>query len=156
MTITRTVFCLFVTLALIGCAKRPPADTSYQKPSYHSAVTVTGNDVPGPLVIREFNVWLEDGETRREVPLGGQVNATFSAWINGHGKFVARWEVDGEVVDRVAFFITYGETLRITLQGKKFLPTEKLGEHTVRFIMEAPEKRFVDPELVYVVTDPNA
>ncbi len=144
-------------LLLSSCAqapKEPPGNSEYRPNPYLSSVTVTGNDVPGPLVIREASVWLGEGEETLKVNVGDRVDATFNAWVNGHGEFVGRWMRDGDVIDRVSAFITYGETLRITLNGPTVFPTTHPGRYEVRFEIDQPQTDFELPVLYYQVADP--
>ncbi|MBI5137242.1 MAG: hypothetical protein HZA24_07885 [Nitrospirae bacterium] len=144
-------------VVLGACAPKEvvrPGSDAYRPTPYLSVVTVTGNDVPGELVVREANAWLGNGEDVLQVPLHGRVDATLNAWINGHGQFVGHWERDGEVVDRVSAFITYGETLRVTLNGPTVFPAENPGRYHVRFVIESPQGGPALPELTYEVMDP--
>jgi len=148
------LFALLIAVALAGCIsqpKVPPGSTEYRATPYISTVTVTGNDVPGPLRVREVDAWLAAGDQTISVAPNAPLAATFSAWINGHGQFVGHWELDGEVVDRVSVFITYGETLRITLSGAPGLPTRAEGPHRIRFVVTKPVTELQSPELVYEV-----
>lgn len=124
--------------ALSGCAETvAPGASDYRPTSFRSRVTVTGNDIPGPLRLREVRLGFAEGGGG--VPLHGRVAAEFRARIAGHGELVGRWERDGEVVDRVRVFITYGDDLRVTLADPAALPTDASGRHEVRFVVEKPE-----------------
>ncbi len=138
---------------LVSCAakKVAPGSSEYRTNSYHSVVTVTGNDVPGVLQVREASAWLGSGQARLTVQAGESVTATYSAWVNGHGRLIGTWLVDDAEVDRVALYITYGETLLITLKGAQWLPTHKEGTHTVRFVVESPVVETQVPEMTYKV-----
>lgn len=152
----RIAMAVFVFAALAACAPKPvvrPGSDAYRPTPYLSVVTVTGNDVPGELRVREANAWLGGGDDVLQVPLRGRVDATFNAWINGHGQFVGHWERDGDVVDRVSVYITYGETLRITLTGPTVFPTENPGRYHVKFVIESPQGAPDLPELTYEVTE---
>ena len=145
---------LLVVSFLAACAappKGPLGSDEYRSTPYRSTVTVTGNDVPGPLEIREISAWLGDGDEVVTVAPRSPVSATFSAWINGHGQLIGHWERNGEVIDRVAVYITYGETLQITLSDPTLLPTNLSGRHEVRFVLEKPETGLQSATLTYVV-----
>lgn len=148
-----------LTLAFLaglwGCAERvAPGAEAYRPMPFHSVVTVTGNDVPGPLRIREAELRLANGKDAVTVPVDGRVAAVFRAWINGHGAFEGRWERDGEVVDRVRVFITYGERLEVALKGPEAFPTDRPGRHTVRFVVERPEPPDGPLTVAYEVESP--
>ncbi|MDH4229439.1 MAG: hypothetical protein OEW11_06795 [Nitrospirota bacterium] len=157
-----------LTLALVtvlvwvaGCAApaRHPASGTFGGLPFLSRVTVTGSDVPGPLRIREARLRLSEGEGAAEdalhVPMGGPLTAVLTVWMNGHGEFVGRWERDGEVVDRLRVFLTYGETLEVTLAAISPLALDRPGEHTLRFVVESPAAAVVPPELHYTVGLPH-
>jgi len=153
----RVVILLLSAALLAGCAsapKTPPGSTEYQVPPYRSTVTVTGNDVPGPLMIRDASLWLEEGEEAVVVKVGAVLSATYSAWINGHGQLSGYWDRDGEIIDKVSFFVTYGEALLITLDAPELLRTDAPGTHTIRFVLEHPQIPFQVPQVQYEVVSP--
>lgn len=146
---------LVVLAGLAGCAETvAPGAEAYRPMPFLSKVTVTGNDVPGPLRIREAGLAFTGGKEAVTVPVDGRVEARLQAWINGHGQLEGRWERDGEVVDRVNVFITYGERLEVVLGGPEAFPTDRAGRHTVRFVVRQPEPPEGLPTLTYEVESP--
>ena len=135
---------VLAALALAGCAaeKLAPGASEYRPLPFHSQVTVTGNDVPGPLRLREVSLALvgPDGKTDETLTVrrGDVVQALFKAWVNGHGQFTGHWERDGATIDRVNVFTTYGESLEVRLGGGDAFPTSDPGRHEVRFVVESP------------------
>jgi hypothetical protein len=162
MAWTRWAVAAALAVALGGCAgKVAPGASDYRPLPFLSKVTVTGSDVPGPLRVRDSALFFAAGGTDRAVETGEPVEAVFRAWVNGHGKFAGHWERDGEVVDRVTVFITYGEQLEVRLGDPGAFPTDQPGRHTVRFVVEAPvpkesgsEGPAPVPELTYEVRSP--
>ncbi len=153
----RVLTAVLSVVFLSACAHAPkvrPGSTEYRPAPYLSTVTVTGNDVPGPLHIREANIWLGEGKEILDVQPNDRVDATFNAWVNGHGEFIGHWERDGEVIDRISFFLTYGETLRVTLNGPTMFPTTHPGRYEVRFVIEQPQTDLELPLLYYNVGNP--
>jgi hypothetical protein len=147
---------VLLALSLTACASPPKellGNSEYRATPYMSTVTVTGNAVPGPLEVREVSAWLGDGGETLKVAPRSSVSATFSAWINGHGQLVGYWERDGEEIDRVSVYITYGETLQVTLSGPTLLPTNLAGRHEIRFVLEKPEGGLQAPMLTYEVEE---
>jgi len=137
---------------LWGCAERvAPGAKEYRPLPFLSRVTVTGGDVPGPLRIRDSSLRFGDGAEALKVPMDGRVEAVFKAWINGHGQFAGHWEADGQVVDRVSVFITYGEVLEVRLGGPEVFPATRSGTHRVRFVVESPPPPPPPLELSYEV-----
>lgn len=134
----RWVAVAVVLAGLWGCAETvAPGAADYRPTSFLSRVTVTGTDSPGALRVEETRLRFAEGDGG--VPVNGRVEAVFQARIAGHGEFTGRWERDGEVVDRVRVFITYGEELAVTLGAPEALPTDQSGRHEVRFVVEKPE-----------------
>lgn len=122
-----------------GCVeKRARLSGTFGPMPFHSKVTVTGSDVPGPLRIREVKLAFPDGTRQARVPMGGSLSAVFTAWVNGHGQFLGHWERNGQVVDRVDFFLTYGESLEIRLDAPEALALNQPGEYSLRFVVENP------------------
>lgn len=152
----RPAICLLTALLLTwGCAEnRAPVSGTFPPTSFRSTVTVTGSDVPGPLRIRESRLTFSDGAVRKTFSPGEPVQAKYSAWINGHGRFVGHWERDGEPVDRLVLFLTYGETLEIILNDPQALPSDAPGSHTVRFVVEEPGGVEQPADISYEVANP--
>jgi len=144
-----------VALALSACAeaKVAPGAAKYRPLPFRSQVTVTGNDVPGPLRLRDASLAFADGSDTLSVRRGDTVQAVFRAWVNGHGQFAGRWERDGEAVDHVQVFTTYGESLEVRLGGPEVFPTGDPGRHEVRFVIEAPDGAPQVAPVTYVVED---
>lgn len=142
-------------LALPACAERmvAPGASAYRPLPFRSQVTVTGNDVPGPLRLRDASLAFADGSTTLSVRRGDAVQAVFRAWVNGHGRFAGRWERDGEAVDHVQVFTTYGESLEVRLGGPDVFPTGDPGRHEVRFVIEGPDGAPQVAPIAYVVED---
>lgn len=147
---------LLAALLLAGCAQSQvrPGASVYRPLPFRSQVTITGNDVPGPLRVREVSLSFPGGGDALNVQPGAVVQAVVLAWVNGHGEFKGHWERDGEPVDRVSFFITYGESLQVRLGGEEAFPTARPGRHEVRFVIEGPESAPQPGSLTYVVEDP--
>jgi len=142
-------------LALSACAEPrvAPGAVEYRPLPFHSQVTVTGSDVPGPLRVREASLAFAEGASPLTVRRGNVVQAVFKAWINGHGKFTGHWERDGAAIDPVSVFLTYGEALEVRLGGEDAFPTADPGRHEVRFVVEGPEGAPQPAPLTYVVED---
>ncbi|MDH5526108.1 MAG: hypothetical protein OEY97_02220 [Nitrospirota bacterium] len=137
---------LAMTIAGWGCVeKRVRVSGTFGPMPFHSKVTVTGTDVPGPLRIRDVKTaFSENGAKEAQVPLGGPLGAVFTAWVNGHGQFLGRWERNGQVVDRVDVFLTYGETLEIRLEEPGALALGQPGDYRLRFVVESPAQQVTD------------
>lgn len=138
---------------LSACAERrvAPGAAEYRPLPFHSQVTVTGNDVPGPLRVREASLSFVGARSPLTVRRGDVVQAVFKAWVNGHGKFIGHWERDGATIDRVNVFTTYGEFLEVRLGGVDAFPTADPGRHEVRFVVETPEGAPQAEPVTYVV-----
>jgi hypothetical protein len=147
-----SIAALVVLAGLWGCATTVgPGSATYRPLPFLSKVTITGGDIPGPLRVRESSLRFAAGGTTHAFSEGATVEAVYHAWINGHGQFIAHWERDGQVVDRVNVFITYGDTLEVHLAGAPSLPATEIGSHTVHFVVEAPEEARQTLELTYEV-----
>jgi len=149
---------VLAALALAGCAaeKLAPGASEYRPLPFHSQVTVTGNDVPGPLRLREVSLTFAGpggapGEETLTVRRGDVVQVLFKAWVNGHGQFTGHWERDGATIDRVNVFTTYGESLEVRLGGEDAFPTSDPGRHEVRFVVESPAGTPQAPPVTYTV-----
>lgn len=147
---------LAAALLLAGCAAKTvrPGATEYRPLPFRSQVTITGNDVPGPLRLREVSLSFAGGDKSLTVKTGAVVEAVLNAWTNGHGEFKGHWDLDGQAVDNVTFFITYGEQLEVRLGGETSFPTAQPGKHEVRFVIEGPESAPQPEPLTYVVESP--
>lgn len=142
-----------LTLVLLsGCGGGKAAPYQFNNNPFLSQVTVTGNAVPGALIIREASLKLVTPATGTAVATGEKVAAKAVFWINGHGEFVGHWEADGQVIDSIRVSITYGETLEITLSGA--FPTDRPGDHEVRFVVEKPALPAPIAPLIYRVVSP--
>jgi len=140
--------------ALPACAERiAPGADEYRPLPFHSQVTVTGNDVPGPLRVREASLAFAGGGETLSVRRGDVVQAVFKAWVNGHGKLAGRWERDGETIDHVGVFLTYGEALEVRLGGVNAFPTADPGRHEVRFVIDEPGGAPEAGAITYTVED---
>jgi len=148
---------VLMAVALAACAaeQRAPGASAYRPLPFHSQVTVTGNDVPGPLRLREVSLGLvgPDGKMDETLTIrrGDVVQVLFKAWVNGHGQFTGHWERDGATIDRVNVFTTYGEFLDVRLGGEDAFPTGDPGRHEVRFVVESPEGGPQAAPVTYVV-----
>lgn len=143
---------LLTLVLLSGCGGAKAQPYQFNNNPFLSTVTVTGTDVPGALVIREASLKLITPATGTAVSTGEKVAAKAEFWINGHGEFVGHWAVNGEVVDPIRVFLTYGETLEITLSGA--FPTDRPGDHEISFVVEKPELAAPIAPLVYQVVSP--
>lgn len=149
------IFAMGLLLLVWGCASSPPLTAQEvfdaRPASFASRVTVTGNDVPGPLVVRELTARFNNGTESVEVGVGDPLMATVDVWFNGNGQFIAHWERNGEVIDRIRVYVTYGEFLRVELDDPAYLPTTRPGRHALRFVMENPVAEGLERSLTYEV-----
>jgi hypothetical protein len=145
---------VLAVVALAACAERvAPGAAEYRPLPFHSQVTVTGNDVPGPLRVREASLAFVSGDSPLTVRRDDVLQVVFKAWINGHGKLTGHWERDGTTIDRVSVFITYGEALEVRLGGREAFPTENPGRHEIRFVIDQPTGGPEAEPVAYVVED---
>lgn len=143
-----------------GAAPLASSTTTFD--SFPVTVTVplivdTGSDTLGLLRVNRVDLYFLDGETRKgeaTVSRGTRgLKAHADMDFSGSGYLEGAWTVDGQVVERVRKYVSFGQKVTLSTSDIPGISTFVPGLHAIRFDITDPVPSFDLPVLAYLVTE---
>ena len=117
---------------------------------------IAGSGQSGPLSLQRAELYFVDNTVRRsEVTVernatGLKVFAELD--LSGSGYVTGYWEVDGQKLENIREYASFGRTLTLSTSDVPGLPTFSTGFHSVQLVITDPAPRFTLPRIAYFVT----
>lgn len=123
-----------------------------KQPEPHYTFTDSGGKTTGPLKITRIELCFQNDRGEMAVPINSKLRAYAVIRFDGNGLFRAAWEVDGRILEEMAFNVIFGKTLTLWTGPGVVLPTFEPGPHRLTLIVEEPAPPFEIPTIQYFVT----